>query len=158
MVSVPLSAEASSAIVEVASISFVDVVLDTVKLPVVAVKLTLPLSVSMPATPLTVPTLNPSASTKLIFPVDVSIARVVTLVVVSENVTEPPAVMERLVSTMPPAVAVTLDPETRFNVATPVPELAPGVTSLAMVMAPADELPIVNSFAVTACSSVLLRL
>ena len=137
----------------VAPISFAAAVLETTILPVVAVRETDPAAVSTPVTDPTVPTVKPSASVKLILPVEVSTPSVAIFVAAALNVTVPAAVTDRLVSPIPPAVAVTVEPLTRLSVVTPVPPVDPGDTSAETVMAPAVASPIVRLAAVIDCNS-----
>ena len=105
-----LSAAASIVIAPVASTSLVAPLLEMIILPVVAVNETVPESVSTPVIESTSPTVNPSDSVKVTFPVLESIATVVTAVSASVTFTIPPATIAKLATATPPAVEVTLPP------------------------------------------------
>ena len=152
---------ASSEIVmsPVASMSFAAVVLTTVRSPVVTVSVTAPASVSIPVTPQTVVTVNPFASTNVTPPVLVSMARFVTLVVASVNVTAPPATTARSLTMIPPPVpcsAETVKADCKQSV------MIVGVSvrsmSLETVIAPLFASPMSRRLAVMWSSSASVRL
>ena len=139
---------AVSVIPFVAATSFIAAI---VRPPLNAVRLTEPLSVSMPFTPQTVVTVKPSASTNVTSPLDVSMARCVTFVEASVNATAPPATTARSLTMIPPALAVTVEPLVKQSVVI----AGESVRSMSSetVIAPLSELPMSRRLAVMLSSS-----